>query len=247
MNSWVVFSRSSDSRWPTEGHIWSKPKLAIITMKSRELGPEHSTHSVVRYASAYGPTNPGHEIFFEENFLFEEKNIFWRKIFFEEKIFLDKNFFWPKNFLGKKFFFLKKNIFEEKILKKKFFWRKIFWGLGGVVAVAAAIFNRRPGQNVRFLFWSANTQNLKLISHSSTELWPKIGFDHIWRSVGHLESDDLDKKSLDFVWRYQHTNFEVNISIQYRVMAQNRFRPYMAVSRPSWIEWPRKNNSAVHF
>jgi len=29
-----------------------------------------------------------------------------------------------------------------------------------------------------------------------------------------------------------HTKFEVNISIQYRVMAQNRFRLYMAVSRP---------------
>jgi len=29
MNSWVVFSRSSDSRWPTDRHIWSKPILAI--------------------------------------------------------------------------------------------------------------------------------------------------------------------------------------------------------------------------
>jgi len=25
MNSWVVFSRSFDSRWPTDHHIWSKP------------------------------------------------------------------------------------------------------------------------------------------------------------------------------------------------------------------------------
>jgi len=30
-------------------------------------------------------------------------------------------------------------------------------------------------------------------------------------------------------------------------MAQNRFWPYMAVSRPSWIGCPRKNNSAFHF
>jgi len=33
-------------------------------MKSQELGPEHSTHSVAWYASACGPSNPGHEIFF---------------------------------------------------------------------------------------------------------------------------------------------------------------------------------------
>jgi len=46
---------------------------------------------------------------------------------------------------------------------------------------------------------------------------------------------------------YPHAKFGGNISIQYRVMAQNRFRPYMAVSRPSWIGQLRKNNSAVHF
>jgi len=46
---------------------------------------------------------------------------------------------------------------------------------------------------------------------------------------------------------YPHAKFGGNISIQYRVMAQNRFRPYMVVSRPSWIGQPRKNNSAVHF
>jgi len=27
MKSWVVFSRSSDSRWPTDRHIWLKPIL----------------------------------------------------------------------------------------------------------------------------------------------------------------------------------------------------------------------------
>ena len=46
---------------------------------------------------------------------------------------------------------------------------------------------------------------------------------------------------------YPHAKFGVNISIQYRVMAQNRFQPYMAVRRPSWIGRPQKNNSAVHF
>jgi len=30
-------------------------------------------------------------------------------------------------------------------------------------------------------------------------------------------------------------------------MAQNMFWPYMAVSQPSSIRWPLKNNSAVHF
>jgi len=34
--------------------------VVIIIMKSRELGPEHSTQNVARYASACGPTNPGH-------------------------------------------------------------------------------------------------------------------------------------------------------------------------------------------
>jgi len=43
------------------------------------------------------------------------------------------------------------------------------------------------------LFGGINTQTLKSISLSSTELWPKIGFDHIWPPVGHLESDDLKK------------------------------------------------------
>jgi len=45
------------------------------------------------------------------------------------------------------------------------------------------------------LFLGTNALILKSISQSSTELWPKIGFDLIWRSVGHLESDNLDKKS----------------------------------------------------
>jgi len=86
------------------------------------------------------------------------------------------------------------------------------------------------------------------ISQSSTKLWPKIGFDHISRSVGHLESDDLDKSTQLFILRYQRTTFEVNISIQYRVMAQNRFWPYMAVSWPSLMRriW-QKVNSAVRF
>jgi len=95
--------------------------------------------------------------------------------------------------------------------------------------------------------WGTNSLILKTISQSSTELWPKIGFNHIWRSVGHLESDVLDKKSQVFILRYQHTKFEVNVSIQYWVMAQNRFRVYMAVSRPSWIRGSQKDNSAVHF
>jgi len=93
-----------------------------------------------------------------------------------------------------------------------------------------------------FLFLGANTQNLKSISQFSTELCSKIGFAHIWRSVGHLELENF-KRDLKitiqlFFLRYQCTKFEVNISIQYRVIAQNRFRPYMAVSRPSWIGWP---------
>jgi len=37
--------------------------------------------------------------------------------------------------------------------------------------------------------------NLKSGSQFSTELWPKIDFDHIWWSVSHLELDDFDKKS----------------------------------------------------
>jgi len=57
-------------------------------------------------------------------------------------------------------------------------------------------------------------------------------------SIGHIVG--IDKT-------YPHAKSEVNISIQYRVMARNRFRPYMAVSRPSWIERPLKYNSAVHF
>jgi len=31
------------------------------------------------------------------------------------------------------------------------------------------------------------------------ELWTEIGFDHIWQSVGHLESDDLDIKRFRLV------------------------------------------------
>jgi len=52
-----------------------------------------------------------------------------------------------------------------------------------------------PTQSVA-RYASAGQQILAVrISQSSTELWPKIGFDHIWRSVGHLESDALAKKS----------------------------------------------------
>jgi len=36
----------------------------------------------------------------------------------------------------------------------------------------------------RVLFLGTKAQNLRSISQSSTELWPKIGFDHIWQSVG---------------------------------------------------------------
>jgi len=50
-------------------------------------------------------------------------------------------------------------------------------------------------ESQRFLFLGANTQNLKSVSQSSTQLWSKIGFDHIWSSVGHLELDDIDKRS----------------------------------------------------
>jgi len=44
------------------------------------------------------------------------------------------------------------------------------------------------------------TPNLKSISQSRTELWPKIGFKHISRSVGHLESDDLEKQVSFSFW-----------------------------------------------
>jgi len=53
-----------------------------------------------------------------------------------------------------------------------------------------------------FLFGGINTQTLKSISLSSTELWPKIGFDHIWRSVGHLELDDLKKTTQLYTFKY---------------------------------------------
>jgi len=38
-----------------------------------------------------------------------------------------------------------------------------------------------------------HTPNLKSISQSITELWPYIGFDHIWWSVGYAETDNLKK------------------------------------------------------
>jgi len=51
------------------------------------------------------------------------------------------------------------------------------------------------------LFRGTNAQNLKSISQSSTDLWPKIGFDHIWQSVGHLELDNLEKTTQVFIFR----------------------------------------------
>jgi len=71
-------------------------------MKSRELGPEHSTHSVARYASACGPTNPGHENFFGVRGVAAEVNNF--SIFFSNFF----QFFFPQYFVQKFFF---KNFF----------------------------------------------------------------------------------------------------------------------------------------
>jgi len=52
---------------------------------------------------------------------------------------------------------------------------------------------------------------LKSISQSSTELWPKIGFDHIWQSVDHLELDGLEKN-------ISAVHFEVlNIILQFQL------------------------------
>jgi len=64
----------------------------------------------------------------------------------------------------------------------------------------------------RFLFWGANTQNLKSVSQSSTELWAKIGFDHIWQSIGHLESDHLNKKNYMFLFCCANTQKLKSIS-----------------------------------
>jgi len=37
MNSWVVFSRLSDSRWPTDDHIWSKLILGHNSVLDRDI------------------------------------------------------------------------------------------------------------------------------------------------------------------------------------------------------------------
>jgi len=64
----------------------------------------------------------------------------------------------------------------------------------------------RISQNPLDTLWglikSTHAPNLESISQSSTELWPRIGFDHIWRLVGHLELDDLKKTTLLFILRY---------------------------------------------
>jgi len=39
----------------------------------------------------------------------------------------------------------------------------------------------------------------------------KIGFDHIWRSVGHLESDDLEKTTQLFILRHLILSFSFNL------------------------------------
>jgi len=103
----------------------------LAPMKSRELGPEHSTQSVARYASACGQTNPGP----------------WALRRYHAHTIINYDLIWP--------------LYHRP------------W-VGNKTAVVTTILNWMTSKKlISCSFWDTNTQNLKSISQSSTELWPK--------------------------------------------------------------------------
>jgi len=84
------------------------------------------------------------------------------------------------------------------------------------------------------------TPNLKSISQSRTEVWPNIGFKHILRSVGHLESDDLEKQvSFSFSGTYSfnliHPGVHYLSQVKETVILKH-FSKYSLILQILWIK-----------
>jgi len=161
----------------------------IFTMKSRELGPEHLTQSVARYASACWPTNPGHrDISIQYRVM--AQNRFQPYMVVSQPSWIRRP--WQINSAAH-FEVPMHKIWGQYLNPVQSYGPKY---VSTIYGNQSAILNwtTLTKSQLSCSFWGTNALILKPISQSSTELWSKIGFDHIWRSVGHLEFDDLDKK-----------------------------------------------------
>jgi len=161
-------------------------------MKSRELGPEHSTQSVARYASACGLRNPACVKHYQDiiptlHWSDPTQYIVWKA--------------WCSNSTLQHAVHSMHTKFEVIIsIQDRVIAQNRF---RPYMAVSQPSWIRRLWpKSHRFLFWGATKQNLESISQPSAELCLKIGFDHVWQWVGHLESGDLKKITQLFILRY---------------------------------------------